>query len=37
MGGNELIGAVGVSGHPGEQKDEVCAYASIAKVADSLK
>jgi uncharacterized protein GlcG (DUF336 family) len=31
------IGAVGVSGAPGGEKDEVCAYAGIAKVADQLK
>ena len=35
--GNEVIGAVGVSGAPGGEKDEVCALAGIAKVADSLK
>jgi len=35
--GNEVIGAVGVSGAPGGEKDEVCAAAGIAKVADSLK
>ncbi len=35
--GNEVIGAVGVSGAPGGEKDEVCAMAGIAKVADSLK
>jgi uncharacterized protein GlcG (DUF336 family) len=35
--GNETIGAVGVSGAPGGEKDEVCAKAGIAKVADSLK
>jgi uncharacterized protein GlcG (DUF336 family) len=35
--GNETIGAVGVSGAPGGDKDEVCAKAGIAKVADSLK
>jgi hypothetical protein len=31
--GNEVIGAVGVSGAPGGEKDEVCANAGIAKVA----
>ena len=31
------IGAVGVSGAPGGDKDEVCALAGIAKVADQLK
>lgn len=35
--GNEVIGAVGVSGAPGGEKDEVCASAGIAKVADALK
>jgi uncharacterized protein GlcG (DUF336 family) len=35
--GNEVIGGVGVSGAPGGDKDEVCANAGIAKVADSLK
>ena len=35
--GNELIGAVGVSGAPGGEKDEVCANAGIAKVEASLK
>jgi uncharacterized protein GlcG (DUF336 family) len=34
--GNETIGAVGVSGAPGGDKDEVCAKAGIAKVAASL-
>ncbi len=33
--GNEVIGAVGVSGSPG--KDEVCAQAGIDKVVDQLK
>src|SRR4051794_29434513 len=35
--GNEVIGGVGVSGAPSGEKDEVCANAGIAKVADSLK
>jgi uncharacterized protein GlcG (DUF336 family) len=35
--GAETIGAVGVSGAPGGEKDEVCAQAGIAKVADSLR
>ena len=35
--GTEVIGAVGVSGAPGGEKDEVCAKAGIAKVADQLK
>ena len=33
--GNEIIGAVGVSGAPGEELDEACAYAGIAKEASS--
>jgi uncharacterized protein GlcG (DUF336 family) len=35
--GNEVIGAIGVSGSPGGDKDEVCAKAGIDKVADKLK
>jgi len=35
--GSEVIGAVGVSGAPGGEKDEVCAMAGVAKVADALK
>jgi len=35
--GNEIIGAIGVSGAPGGDKDEACAVAGIAKIADSLK
>ena len=35
--GNQVIGGVGVSGAPGEDKDEACANAGIARVADSLK
>ena len=34
--GNEVIGAVGVSGAPGEELDEACAHEDIAKVAGSL-
>ena len=34
---NEVIGGVGVSGAPGGEKDEICANAGIAKVADALK
>jgi uncharacterized protein GlcG (DUF336 family) len=33
--GNEIVGAVGVSGSPG--KDDVCSQAGIDKVADLLK
>ena len=35
--GNDTIGAIGVSGAPGGDKDEACANAGIAKVADRLK
>ena len=35
--GNEVIGAIGVSGAPGGDKDEACANAGIQKVADKLK
>lgn len=35
--GNEVIGGVGVSGAPGGDKDEACANAGLAKVADALK
>ncbi|HBF56735.1 MAG TPA: hypothetical protein DDW72_22980, partial [Afipia sp.] len=35
--GNEIIGAVGASGAPGGEKDEVCVLAGVAKVQDSLK
>jgi uncharacterized protein GlcG (DUF336 family) len=37
MVGEETIGAIGVSGAPGGEKDEVCAKAGIDKVADELK
>lgn len=37
MVGQDVIGAVGVSGAPGGDKDEVCAKAGIDKVADQLK
>ena len=33
--GNEVIGAIGVSGSPG--KDDVCSQAGLDKVADQLK
>jgi uncharacterized protein GlcG (DUF336 family) len=33
--GNEVVGAVGVSGSPG--KDDVCSQAGLDKVADQLK
>lgn len=35
--GDEVVGAVGVSGSPGGDKDEVCAKAGLDKVADQLK
>jgi uncharacterized protein GlcG (DUF336 family) len=35
--GDDVIGAVGISGAPGGEKDEVCAKAGIDKVADALK
>jgi uncharacterized protein GlcG (DUF336 family) len=35
--GNEVIGAIGVSGAPGGEKDEACADAGIAKIAELLK
>ena len=34
--GTETIGAVGVSGAPGGDKDEICAKAGIARVAAAL-
>jgi uncharacterized protein GlcG (DUF336 family) len=35
--GDDVVGAVGVSGSPGGEKDEVCAQAGIDKVAGELK
>jgi len=35
--GDQLIGAVSVSGAPGGDKDAACASAALAKVADKLK
>jgi len=35
--GNEVIGAIGVSGAPGGEKDEACGNAGIQKLADKLK
>jgi uncharacterized protein GlcG (DUF336 family) len=35
--GDDVIGAVGVSGSPGGDKDEACAKAGLEKVADQLK
>jgi uncharacterized protein GlcG (DUF336 family) len=35
--GNEIVGAIGVSGSPGNIHNEECADAGIAKIAASLK
>ncbi len=35
--GEDTIGAIGVSGAPGQDKDEACAKAGIVKAADLLK
>ena len=35
--GDEVVGAAGVSGAPGGDKDEDCVKTGIAKVADQLK
>jgi uncharacterized protein GlcG (DUF336 family) len=35
--GNEVLGGVGVGGAPGGEKDEACAGAGLAKIADELK
>lgn len=35
--GNEVIGAVGVGGAPGGDKDEACSNAGIAKIQDRLR
>ena len=35
--GGEVIGAIGVSGAPGGDKDEACAQAALAKIQDRLK
>ena len=35
--GDDLLGAIGVSGAPGSDKDESCALAGVAKFADKLK
>src|SRR4051794_2726889 len=35
--GEDVIGAVGVSGSPGGDKDEACAKTGLDKVADQLK
>ncbi|HEY1503546.1 MAG TPA: heme-binding protein [Stellaceae bacterium] len=35
--GNETIGAIAAAGAPGGDKDEACAKAGLAKIADRLK
>jgi uncharacterized protein GlcG (DUF336 family) len=35
--GDQVIGAIAVSGAPGGEKDAACANAALAKVADKLK
>jgi len=35
--GSELIGAIGVGGAPGGEKDEACALAGLEKIKDRLK
>src|SRR5258708_35691431 len=35
--GDDVVGAIGVGGAPGGDKDEVCAPAAVAKIADRLK
>jgi uncharacterized protein GlcG (DUF336 family) len=35
--GNDVLGGIGVGGAPGGEKDEACAAAGLAKVADQLK
>ncbi len=35
--GKDTIGAVGVSGSPGQDKDEACAAAGVAAIASELK
>ena len=35
--GNDVIGAIGIGGAPGSEKDESCALAGIAKYANKLK
>jgi uncharacterized protein GlcG (DUF336 family) len=34
---NEVVGAIGVGGAPGGDKDEACAQAAVTKVADHLQ
>jgi uncharacterized protein GlcG (DUF336 family) len=35
--GEEVVGAIGVGGAPGGEKDEFCAQAAVAKITDRLK
>ncbi len=35
--GDEVIGAIGVGGAPGGDRDEACAQAGINRIADRLK
>jgi uncharacterized protein GlcG (DUF336 family) len=35
--GTEVVGAIGVGGSPGGDKDEACAVAGIDKIKDRLK
>ena len=35
--GGEVLGGIGVGGAPGGEKDEACASAGLAKIADQLK
>lgn len=35
--GNEIVGAIGASGAPGGDKDDSCARAGLAKIANHLK
>ena len=34
--GDEIVGALGVSGSPGGDKDEACAQAGVASIKDDL-
>ena len=36
ISGGEIIGAIGVGGAPGGDKDDVCALAAVAKIKDRL-
>jgi uncharacterized protein GlcG (DUF336 family) len=35
--GDEVIGAAGISGAPGGEKDEACVQSGLDKIADQLK